>query len=56
MNDLATKSRKRIPIALDEEILIKLRSCLEARLRKRMTVAAIVRLALQELLNNEVAE
>lgn len=44
---------KRMPVPLDEEKIIKLRGLLEKRLQVRFTVAAIVRMALDQLLETE---
>lgn len=44
---------KRLPIPIDEKVIIELQSLIQARTQKRMSMAAIVRFALDELLKAE---
>lgn len=44
---------KRLPIPINEKVIIELQSLIQARTQKRMSMAAIVRLALDELLKAE---
>ncbi len=48
-----TPKLKRMPVPIDESVIIKLQGLLQARTQKRMSVAAIVRMALDELLKTE---
>ncbi len=44
---------KRLPIPIDEAVIIELQGLIQARTQKRMSMAAIVRLALQQMLEAE---
>jgi len=44
---------KRLPIPIDEKVIIELKHLIESRTQKRMSMAAIVRYALDELLKTE---
>lgn len=44
---------KRLPIPIDEAVIIELKHLIETRTQKRMSMAAIVRFALEELLKVE---
>ena len=48
-----THELKRIPIPLDESVIIKLQGLYQARTGKRISVAALVRLAIEEMLKIE---
>lgn len=44
---------KRLPVPIDEKVIIELQGLIQARTQKRMSMAAIVRFALEELLKTE---
>lgn len=44
---------KRMPVPIDEAVVIKLQGLIQSRTQKRMSVAAIVRLALEQMLETE---
>lgn len=53
MPEISKKQLKRMPIPIDERVIIELRHLIENRTQKRMSVVAIVKMALDELLKSE---